>query len=71
MIFHWLLIAIMLSFFTYTIVFLASGLIFRFFSESFREPDEQLGYLIFSLTMGQLLSLAMILFGVAIYFKIK
>ena len=45
--------------------------IFRFFSEIFRESDEQLGYLIYSLTMGQLLSLIMILFGVMIYFKIR
>ena len=54
-----------------SIYFLFFYSIFRFFSESFREPDEQLGFLIFSLTMGQLLSLAMIFFGVAIYFKIK
>ena len=54
-----------------SICFLFFYSIFRFFSETFREPDEQLGYLIYSLTMGQLLSLIMILFGVMIYFRIR
>jgi len=54
-----------------SIYFLFIYSIFRFFSETFREPDEQLGYLIYSLTMGQLLSLITILFGVVIYFRIK
>lgn len=37
---------------------------FRFFVEFFRQPDEQLGYLAFGwLTMGQLLSLPMIIAG--------
>lgn len=37
---------------------------FRFFIEFFREPDDQLGYLAFDwLTMGQLLSLPMIIAG--------
>tara|TARA_B100001765_G_scaffold206760_1_gene164284 strand:+ start:173 stop:961 length:789 start_codon:yes stop_codon:yes gene_type:complete len=45
--------------------------IFRIFSETFREPDEQLGYLIYSLTMGQLLSLILFLVGVMIYSRIK
>jgi len=54
-----------------SVYFLFFYSIFRFFAESFREPDEQLGYLIYSLTMGQLLSLVMILFGMIIYFRIK
>lgn len=38
----------------------------RFFCEFFREPDAQLGYLAFGwLTMGQLLSLPLILVGIA------
>ena len=45
--------------------------IFRIFSETFREPDEQLGYLIYSLTMGQLLSLILFLVGIMIYSRIK
>ena len=37
---------------------------FRFFVEFFRQPDEQLGYIAFDwLTMGQLLSLPMIIAG--------
>ncbi len=43
--------------------------IFRIFSEFFREPDIQLGYLFGSLTMGMLLSALMILFGVILYKK--
>jgi phosphatidylglycerol:prolipoprotein diacylglycerol transferase len=54
-----------------SVYFLFFYSVFRFFSETFREPDEQLGYLIYFLTMGQLLSLIMILFGVVIYYKIK
>lgn len=42
----------------------------RFFVECFREPDSQLGYLLFdSLTMGQLLSLPMILVGLLFFYK--
>ena len=36
----------------------------RFFVEFFREPDYQIGYLWFGLTMGQLLSIPMILLGI-------
>lgn len=39
----------------------------RFFIEFFREPDEQLGFIIGSLTMGQLLCILMILGGAALY----
>ncbi|WP_110678292.1 MULTISPECIES: prolipoprotein diacylglyceryl transferase [Salinicola] len=40
---------------------------FRFLSEFFRQPDPQLGFIAFGwLTMGQLLSLPMILAGVAL-----
>lgn len=39
---------------------------FRFFVEFFRQPDEQLGFIAFDwLTMGQLLSLPMIIAGLA------
>jgi phosphatidylglycerol:prolipoprotein diacylglycerol transferase len=39
---------------------------FRFFVEFFRQPDEQLGFIAFDwLTMGQLLSVPMILAGLA------
>jgi phosphatidylglycerol:prolipoprotein diacylglycerol transferase len=37
--------------------------LFRFLLENFREPDQQLGFLIGGLSMGQLLSLPMLLIG--------
>ena len=42
---------------------------FRFFIEFFRVPDEQLGYLFFNLTMGQIISFIFLLIG--IYLMIK
>ena len=36
---------------------------FRFFIEFLRVPDEQLGYMIFNLTMGQIISVVFLLFG--------
>tara|TARA_B100000902_G_scaffold72609_1_gene77922 strand:+ start:2824 stop:3606 length:783 start_codon:yes stop_codon:yes gene_type:complete len=43
---------------------------FRFIIEFFRVPDEQLGYLIFNLTMGQIISILFILLGIILfYFK--
>ncbi len=38
--------------------------IFRFIIEFFRVPDEQLGYLLFNLTMGQIISLIFFLIGI-------
>ena len=41
---------------------------FRFVTEMFRTPDAHLGFIAFDwLTMGQLLSLPMIMFGIALY----
>ncbi|MDA9643829.1 prolipoprotein diacylglyceryl transferase, partial [Candidatus Pelagibacter sp.] len=42
--------------------------IFRFIVEFFRVPDEQLGYLIFNLSMGQIISLILILFGIILFY---
>tara|TARA_B110000438_G_C15657094_1_gene582165 strand:+ start:64 stop:846 length:783 start_codon:yes stop_codon:yes gene_type:complete len=51
-------------------LFLIFYSVFRFFVEFFRAPDEQLGYLIFNLSMGQIISLMFILFGIILfYFK--
>ena len=51
-------------------LFLIFYSIFRFFIEFFRVPDEQLGYLILDLSMGQIISLIFILFGIILfYFK--
>ncbi len=50
-------------------LFLIFYSIFRFFVEFFRVPDEQLGYFILNLTMGQLLSILFLIFGMFIFFK--
>lgn len=39
----------------------------RFFIEFVRQPDAQLGFIIFSLSMGQILCIAMILIGLGLY----
>ena len=46
-------------------LFLAGYGVFRFVAEFFREPDDFLGLLAFSLSMGQWLSLPMIVAGIA------
>ena len=51
--------------------FLVLYSIFRIISEFYREPDIQIGYLFFGLTMGQLLSLIMIILGLSLYLKKK
>jgi phosphatidylglycerol:prolipoprotein diacylglycerol transferase len=38
--------------------------LFRFFGEFFRVPDQQLGYLIFDLTMGQIISFFFLIIGI-------
>lgn len=49
-------------------LFLIFYSIFRFSLEFFRAPDQQLGYLILNLTMGQILSLLFFLIGVYLFF---
>lgn len=44
-------------------IFLIFYSIFRFISEFFRVPDPQIGYLVFNLTLGQLISFVFLLFG--------
>ena len=44
-------------------LFLIFYSIFRFFIEFFRVPDEQLGYLLFNLTMGQIISFFSLIIG--------
>ena len=41
---------------------------FRFISEYFRVPDEQIGYLIFNLTMGQLISFVFFTIGLILFY---
>lgn len=43
--------------------------VFRFFTEFFREPDSQLGYLFAHLSMGQLLCAPMIVFGAWLIYR--
>jgi phosphatidylglycerol---prolipoprotein diacylglyceryl transferase len=45
--------------------FIALYGLFRFIVEFFREPDQQLGFLFGFFSMGQLLSLPMLLLGLA------
>ena len=49
-------------------LFLIFYSIFRFIIEYFRSPDEQLGYLILNLSMGQLLSFLFFVTGCSIYY---
>ena len=49
-------------------IFLIFYSIFRFFVEFLREPDEQLGYLIFKLSMGQIISLIFLSIGIIIFY---
>ena len=51
-------------------LFLIFYSIFRFFVEFFRVPDEHLGYLIFDLSMGQVISVIFLMLGtILFYFK--
>ena len=51
-------------------LFLIFYSLFRFFTEFFRSPDPQIGYLILNLTLGQLISVLFLLTGILLfYFK--
>ena len=56
---------------TCSFIFLIFYGFFRIFSELFREPDPQIGYLFNLLSMGAFLSLLMILIGVIIFIFVK
>jgi phosphatidylglycerol---prolipoprotein diacylglyceryl transferase len=49
-------------------LFLIFYSIFRFFIEYFRVPDEQLGYLILKLSMGQIISLIFVSIGTILFY---
>ena len=49
-------------------LFLIFYSIFRFFVEFFRMPDEQLGYLILNLSMGQIISLIFVIIGTILFY---
>ena len=48
-------------------LFLIFYSIFRFIIELFRVPDEQLGYLFFNLTMGQIISSIFLIIGIYLF----
>ena len=52
-------------------LFLMCYSIFRIFSEYFREPDLQIGYIFNLISMGSLLSLFMFSVGIIMYFKVR
>ena len=45
-------------------IFLSFYSLFRFIIEFFREPDQQLGYLVMNLTMGQIISIIFFIVGI-------
>jgi phosphatidylglycerol:prolipoprotein diacylglycerol transferase len=49
-------------------LFLIFYSVFRFCIEFFRVPDEQIGYLIFNLSIGQIISLVFIMIGTIIFY---
>ena len=49
-------------------LFLIFYCLFRLFVEFFRIPDEEIGYLILNLTMGQIISLVFALIGITIFY---
>ena len=48
-------------------LFLIFYSLFRFFIEFFRSPDSQIGYLIFNLTLGQLISILFLVTGIFLF----
>jgi len=53
---------------TISALFLIFYSIFRFFIEFTREPDIQLGYILFNLTLGQILSFLFLIFGLFLFY---
>ena len=52
-------------------LFLIFYSLFRFFVEFFRYPDPHIGYLIFNLTLGQLISVLFLMVGSLLFFYLK
>jgi len=49
-------------------LFLIFYSVFRFCIEFFRVPDQQIGYLIFNLSIGQIISLVFIMIGIIVFY---
>ncbi|NCU42231.1 MAG: prolipoprotein diacylglyceryl transferase [Candidatus Moranbacteria bacterium] len=54
-----------------TVIFFIMYGVFRFFVEFFREPDVQIGYIFQWLSLGQILSIGMIMIGFFFFFFLK
>ena len=52
-------------------IFLILNSVFRFNLEFLREPDPQLGFVVLGLSMGQVLSVIVVIIGIALYMKIN
>ena len=52
-------------------LFLIFYSLFRFITEFYRMPDDQLGFIILNLTMGQIISLFFLSFGFYLFLKKK
>ena len=50
-------------------LFLIFYSVFRFFIELTREPDIQIGYILYNLTLGQILSFVFLIFGLFLFYK--
>ena len=50
-------------------LFLIFYSVFRFFIEFTREPDVQVGYILYNLTLGQILSFVFLIFGLFLFYK--
>jgi phosphatidylglycerol:prolipoprotein diacylglycerol transferase len=77
-IFEGIILFILLNFFHYKLI-KKSGLIssifiiyysfFRFFIEFFREPDAHIGLLMFSMSIGQIISILFFIIGIILFYK--
>ena len=45
--------------------------IFRLIAEQFREPDNHLGFIVFNLSLGSILSMLMLILGLIMYNRLK
>ena len=50
-------------------LFLILYSMFRFLAEFFRVPDPQIGYMVFDLSLGQLISVIFLTLGIYLFFK--
>ena len=78
-IFEGLILFLLLNYFFKKYLYKTPGLIsaiflifystFRFFIEYTREPDIQIGYILYNLSLGQMLSLLFLVFGIFLFYK--